>query len=245
MFNRLAIACFERIPQGGIKEAVRRCAMKLLPGLPLRAFLEPGSVYVLVGTPSPKKVASAARIVGPKGRVIVFEAERKNFERIKEHLDTAGVSNVTAMQRAVWSSRGIVNLTVSKSQFDHKVNVPDVMHDNDFVPDNYVGVEQVQSDTLDNLLADLGVDRPDFIEFHVNGAELEILKGMPKLLQQPLRLHIKGHARFKDSGQPINTQIVTELERHGFKTCIGRRTKAREEAEGWGYRAGDVYAVRT
>jgi hypothetical protein len=93
------------------------------------------------------------------------------------------------------------------------------------------------------MMQDSGVDLIDSIEIAVNGAELQVLYGMENMLKHTMRLFVKGHARMKGTGEPINKAIVSLLSQEGFKTKITKRSKSQPEAEkAWGMREGDVYA---
>ena len=106
------------------------------------------------------------------------------------------------------------------------------------------GAEEIDVDTVDNILDDLQCPHVDFVEIMVNGAELEVLKGMDRILQDCLRLRIKGHAKEQTSGEDIGARIVALLKSNGLRTTRARPTAPRSEATSWGARAGDVYAAR-
>lgn len=242
----LAIGLYGLIPEGRFRHVVRLLTIRAGMTLPRRVLVNRGDCVLQVGTPSPETICHYLELVGLTGRVIVVEPEENNFNRLAADPVIARAQNATLVRRAAWSRRECLALTVSKSEVDHKVEVPDIVHDNDYVPDNYVGTQMVQADTVDNILDELGLDRVDYAEIHVNGAELEVLRGMTKALLRTARLHVKGHAVRKGTGEPINLKISWLLHERGFRTAICARSKARDDAvaQGWTYRAGDVYAAR-
>ena len=242
----LAIGFYGLIPEGRFRHILRVLAIRAGTTLPRCALVNRGDCVLQVGTPSPETICHYLEMVGPAGKVIVVEPEENNFNRLAADSVIAQAQNATLLRRAAWSQRECLALTVSKSEVDHKVEVPDIVHDNDYVHDNYVGTQMVQADTVDNMLDELGIERVDYAEIHVNGAELEVLRGMTKALPRTARLHVKGHAIRKETGEPINQQISVLLKEKGFRTAIPRASKARDDAvaQGWTYRAGDVYAAR-
>lgn len=244
--SSLTIRIYDRVPEGRIRHWLRTLMGRVTGKIPRRGLVNLGDYVLQVGTPSPATIHHYLDIVGPEGRVIVVEPEDENFARLSADPIITDAANVTLLQRAAWCRREHLSFTVSKSKYDHKIAVPDVSHDNDYVPDNYRECVLVQADTVDNMLAELGITRVDYAEIHVNGAEVEVLHGMAESLGFTARLHVKGHALVKETGEPINKQISALLHKRGFRTVICARTKARDDAatSGWRTRAGDVYAAK-
>ena len=48
----------------------------------------------------------AARVVGPRGRVVAFEADPEIAERLQEHANRNGFSWVNVEQKAAWCESG-------------------------------------------------------------------------------------------------------------------------------------------
>ena len=84
--------------------------------------------------------------------------------------------------------------------------------------DRYKGRMMVHVDTIDNIIAEAGVDRVDFILFETNGAELEGVQGMDAALSITKRIGARGHV-MRD-GVPIYRAIAKHLEGKGFETAI-------------------------
>ena len=93
---------------------------------------------------------------------------------------------------------------------------------------------------LSNVCAD---DVPDIVIITVNGAELDVLSGMPASLRAVRRLYVKAHARHKDTGEPLNKEVAALLEAAGFETHVTLPSRSVAQ-EVWGQREGDVYAWR-
>ena len=244
MIHAAGIKTYGMIPEGRVKHMLRGAASRINGELSKRYYVNSGDVAVQVGTPSVGTVRYLIDLVGPQGHVVVIEPEAANFRRLSEDPVIAGGQNVTLLNKGAWSSRGKLLLTVSKEEADHKIAVEGVIHDNDLVPGNYVGTQEIEVDTVDNMLEEVNCSKVDFVEIMVNGAELEVLKGMPRVCQQRVRLRIKAHAKLAESGEDIGQQIFDLLETRGFRTVRARQTAARKEAVGWGGRAGDIYAAR-
>lgn len=247
VFNKIkeiGIRMYESIPENSTKYGIRVAMLRCFSTVSRRFFVNKGDCVIQVGTPNLTLIKWYLKLLGPSGRLVVIEPEKKNFDLLQSDPTVTASPNLTLLKRAAWSKREKLSLVVSGSQYDHKVEVPEIVHDNDFVPDNYVGSELVQADTIDNVVQELGIDEIGFIEIHVNGAEIEVLKGMELSLPKTARISVKGHALLSDSKEPINKKISEILHENGFRTTLTRTSAAREEATDWSERDGDVYGER-
>ena len=244
LIRKVAIWTYDMIPEGPLKHTVRAAASKVNGELSRRAYVNCGDIVVQVGTPSTGMVRYLLEIVGPKGRVIVIEPEKNNFQNLKSDPVIASARNVVLLNKGAWSRHEKIALTVSKNEADHKIAVAGVVHDNDYVPGNYMGMQKIEVATVDNILEALDYTYVDFVDIAVNGAELEVLKGMKRIMKHRVRLRIKAHAKEQASGDDIGRKILAICKEKGFRTTRARRTAARTEATEWGPRMGDVYAAK-
>jgi FkbM family methyltransferase len=65
--------------------------------------------------------------------------------------------------------------------------------------------------SVDDLVREQKLDPPDFLKIDVEGAELEVLKGVEGQLQSVKRMFIETH------GPELYARTIEWLERHGFK----------------------------
>lgn len=71
-------------------------------------------------------------------------------------------------------------------------------------------------ETLDNVLANTGIARPDFLKLDVQGFELEVLKGAPKALAaaEAVLLEVSTIAQYE--GAPLFHEVVAFMHSHGY-----------------------------
>jgi len=118
--------------------------------------------------------------LAPQGKVYAFEPSPTTYGHLQSNLATNGATNVDACNLAVGHSVGTV-----------------VFHDFSFFSagsfssdvGSLLSSESYQSDafeaaatTLDDFVADRGLDRVDFVKVDVEGAEMSVLAGAEKTL---------------------------------------------------------------
>jgi len=118
-----------------------------------------------------------ARLVGPQGRVVAFEADFRNLARTKEHIALNQFSNVQFVHTAIGPPVGQTEFILSNNTNSH-------------IPSAYVGATQeeyrrdseqvddrirVRCLSLDQACAEENLSPPDLIKIDIDGAEKEAL----------------------------------------------------------------------
>lgn len=130
----------------------------------------PGSVVFDLGGHVGFYTLLAAELVGPTGRVFVFEPLPRNLAYLREHLRLNRVENVTVLEAAVSDRRGVVS-------FDEGPNSS---------MGNIVagtGSLQVSAVVLDELVAAGELPKPHYMKIDIEGAEARALAGARALLE--------------------------------------------------------------
>jgi FkbM family methyltransferase len=153
----------------------------LLQGDLGRYELKPGDVVVDCGAYIGVFTMYAAKIIGEQGKVIAFEPDPVNYERLSKNLEMNNIHNVILLNKATWSSSG-------KMKFDSRgLGVSTLFVDKSKSPiirnaEEAKSVIEVPIVTLDEELGSLGVKKVDFIKMDIEGAEIETVKGARKTL---------------------------------------------------------------
>jgi len=123
----------------------------------------------------------ASGLVGRRGRVIAFEPSPRECRRLTTHLRVNRCRNVRVEPCAVANESGEADFFVVDGYRDwgNSLRPP-------AIPEPIRRV-RVPVRRLDDMLAECGVERLDFIKLDAEGAELEVLEGAKKLLQSPPR----------------------------------------------------------
>jgi FkbM family methyltransferase len=141
----------------------------------LNRLVRPGATVVDVGANIGYNTVHAARLVGPRGRVIALEPTPDNLDVLRRNVQSAALANVVIEPVAagrvggsrdffVRGARSAVNSLFAESCY---ASVTDVL--------------QVAVLPLDDL-----VEGPiDVVKIDVEGAEIDVLEGMARLLRAP------------------------------------------------------------
>ncbi len=138
--------------------------------------LRPGMTFYDLGANIGYFSLIAARLVGPTGRVISFEADPEIAERLRKNLARNNFSHAHVEQKAVWSE----TTTVSFARVDPATS-PDrgLGH---VSPDSSRDTITVGAVSLDRYVT--AEDCPDFLKCDVEGAEGEVFQGANRLLAE-------------------------------------------------------------
>ena len=148
----------------------------------------------------------AAKKVGPSGRVISYEPDRRNFEIMKKNVQESGLKNITLINKAVFSKKAVLN--ISSSFADSNVFEKDLSK-----------TSKVEADTIDNEIKRLKLKKVDFVKMDVEGAELEIMEGAKSSIKAVKNWAIACY--HKRDGKRTGEILKPLFEKNGFRVSIG------------------------
>jgi len=120
----------------------------------------------------------AARLVGPSGHVIAFEADPEIAARASENLAYNNFSHAIVEQKAVWSAPGVVKFERAQTSASPDRGLGHIASSS--APSlNTISVEAV---SLDQYISSHPL--PDFLKCDVEGAEVEVFEGADRLLRE-------------------------------------------------------------
>ena len=145
----------------------------------LEKILSPGKIFVDVGANYGVYTLVGSKLVGETGRVLAFEPTAQSFAILRQNIELNRSSNVDAFQVALTETRGKAWLNygwdpvgnwVCKKTLESKEG------------------EEIETESLDQLLGENGVDHVDVIKIDVEGAEELVLRGAIECLtsQHPI-----------------------------------------------------------
>lgn len=163
-----------------------------------RALIKPGDTVFDIGGDAGYYTLLFAKAVGPMGKVIVFEPIPKGQERIMENVRLNGFQNVELIDLALGSAPG--SFVLEKPFEDSRINLGKTTPTADDI--------LVKVVRLDTLAAERGLPRADLIKIDVEGAEMEILRGMDEYVAKHhpafvIELHPDLLPQFKASVEDV------------------------------------------
>lgn len=164
-----------------------------------------GDIVIDVGAYVGTFTVKAAKLVGDRGLVIAIEPEPKNLAFLEHNVKTYKLNNVKIIRKAVLDKTTKARLYLSNASACHSLS---------YHHQNYI---EVEADTLDNIISQLGLDHVDFVKIDAEGVELEVLKGAERILTSPeVKLSIASYHDLPNS-QPELSSIVFYLVSQGFR----------------------------
>ena len=174
------------------------------------ARIEPDWTVVDVGAGMGDFTVHAARLCSG-GRVYAFEPLPASFARLEEHLRVNGVANVSAFPEAIAAADGPLALyTVTGLSGQHRTAGDGA--------DRSGPAIAVKATTLCAAFERLSIARCDFLKIDCEGAEFEILLGLPDAaLARIARIALEYH----DHVTPhTHEELARFLEARGFRVRI-------------------------
>lgn len=140
-----------------------------------------GDIVVDIGAHMGRYTIISSKRVGPHGKVIAIEAEPFNFEILNRNIKLNQLSNVVALNDAVYSKETKIKLYLTAGESGYTIFNTTIS--------NRVKTGQkfvdVNANTLDNLLQQNGITgEVNWIKIDVEGAEFEVLKGAHNVLSK-------------------------------------------------------------
>jgi FkbM family methyltransferase len=136
-------------------------------------------------------------------KVIAIEPEPKNIFTLEKR--AAMSKNVCVVKKAAWSCKKCLKLYLSSVDgWGHSV----VWRGKRFI--------EVEGDTLDNILGELGLEKQaiSLMKINVEGAEFEILLGAKRCLSRTSHIIVQTHHR---DGKKTTARVVQFLKARGFR----------------------------
>lgn len=153
-----------------------------------------------------------SRLVGSDGRIIAIEADPDNQHLFDQNMNENHVSNVTLIRCALWDIVGIMSLNQAGRQANSLVD--QIVQGGSSLA--------VQTDTIDSVVNETGLEKVSLVSLTINGAELEAIRGMHRTLKVH-RPNLVVAGWYKRDGVAICDIAARELQSVGYQSVIGSR----------------------
>lgn len=138
--------------------------------------LKPGDVFYDIGANVGFFSIIAAKLVGDKGKVYAFEPGEGNANSIRHNARLNNFNHIEVIEKAVSHTSGEGQLLLAKYSGGHALATADA-------PPDLAGEVTVDLVSIDDLIAQNKIAPPNFVKIDVEGAELDVLKGMTETIK--------------------------------------------------------------
>jgi len=173
----------------------------------LAKHLRLGDVFFDIGANVGFFAVIAAKLVGPKGKVYAFEPFAKSAEAIRGNAKRNGLDSVTVLQCAISSESrtGVLSLVGDSATFS--------LTSSDGAPAPET-TTSVSIRVIDDLIKEKQVEPPNLVLIDVEGAELGVLQGMRKTIEDYAPVII---CEVHGLGKQFIEQVANVLTPHGYR----------------------------
>jgi FkbM family methyltransferase len=185
----------------------------------LDRLVHPGATVVDVGANIGYNTVHAARLAGPRGRVVAIEPTPDNLEVLRRNVAASGLDNIVVEPVAAGRAAGTRDLFVRGEKSAVNSLFPDscYAHVTDVIPVSVV--------PLDELVA----GAVDVVKIDVEGAELDVLEGMPRILQaRRTALIVEWHPLLQQLAGYAPDALPHWLLERGWRLQAASHTRVRE-----------------
>ena len=138
--------------------------------------LKEGDVFYDIGANVGFFSVIAAKLVGDTGKVYAFEPGKENTASIRHNAGLNKFEQIEVIEKAVSQTSGTAQLLLAQYSGGHASATADV-------PPDLAGEITVDLVSIDELIARQQIAPPNFVKVDVEGAELDVLKGMQETIK--------------------------------------------------------------
>ena len=138
--------------------------------------LKTGDVFYDIGANVGFFSIIAAKLVGEGGKVYAFEPGSENAKSIRHNGELNNFNQIEVIEKAVSNTSGTGEFLLAKYSGGHALATADA-------PPDLAGKVTVNLVSIDDLIASGQIEPPNFVKIDVEGAELDVLKGMTQTIK--------------------------------------------------------------
>lgn len=154
-------------------------------------LITPGSTVVQIGAPIDTLAAGRSRglyfslFAGNTGKSVIIEPAEVSETRFTKIAKKLRLTNLHFVRLGAWDEKKTINLYIDPEHPATNFTEGTIDYDDERIAQ--FEKHELPCDTVDNILADLGIEKVDLLSITANGAEVEILEGMKKTIDAGLK----------------------------------------------------------
>ena len=128
--------------------------------------LREGDIIIDAGAYEGEFTILASKLVGRTGKIISIEPTNNGYYKLSKNIALNNLTNVIPLKIALWNKKGKLKIS-DEFGASHITNQDG---------------EEIETETIDNLIDKLGLKRVDFLKADIEGAEIQMLEGAKRTL---------------------------------------------------------------
>lgn len=141
------------------------------------------------------------------GKIIAVEPDDNNFDMLNENIKINNLTNVVSLKKGLWSSETNLEFLIGKRPGEHSL-----LNNEQFSGEKII----IECVSLDSLLDTFNLSHFDFIKMDIEGAEVEVVLGSTKILEDK-RTKWVIEALHQVDGKPAYKKIVPFMMEKNFR----------------------------
>lgn len=174
------------------------------------------------------KVASQLRDNRSLGKVISIEAHPDNYRALCRNIACNGFTNVIALNRAIWDSRGTISLH-QRITAGNRLLTDDARVLLNHTPDSGGSELAVNADTLDNMITENNVKQIGVLKMDIEGAEVHALNAASETMKRTRKIIVEVHDRNEEAVRAMlcdngfSTRQLVVVDTYQFQFIVGEK----------------------
>lgn len=155
--------------------------------LHLQKYNFKNSVFYDIGAHFGLHTMAFSKIAGNDGKVYAFEPHPLNTERLNKNIskNIETCDNITVIKTAITDHKGTVSFEMITDLESGWSSSSGILADDHKKTETDVKKHiQVNADTIDNLVLNNAIAKPDYIKIDVEGEEFKVIKGAEQTIRQ-------------------------------------------------------------
>lgn len=172
----------------------------------LKYEIKTGEVYVECGAYHARYTRKIISRLGANVDIILIEPSPINAAVIRAYIKRTELKNIVLIEKAIGKEQKLSSFVVGSEGFS-----------GEHLGSSGNNTITVEVDTLDNMMADLGIDRIDLLAADIEGAEANLVEGAGHLLSEK---KIRNVAIAAYHGPAMAPLVQKGLQKHGYTDLV-------------------------
>ncbi len=162
-----------------------------------------GDTVVLGGCYQLDTIRQFLEVVGPHGRIVAIEANGEIVERLERDIaadpQLRHATNITLVAKGIWDKKGTATFIANADDYPALDKIAsDKVREFSYSKVETTRQIEIEVDSLDNILSDVGVKKVDYVALTINDAELLALDGVDQLIRDNpnVRFFMNSHCPY-------------------------------------------------